>query len=85
MSTFLFQNVPEGVQIPLGYVVAVVSGLVTAVVTLFLLLMRTKDQTNKEVQAEKEKRLRDAIEHERLVSELKQKIARMKGVGDADS
>lgn len=86
----LIQHAQEtGVQVPLGYVAAVVGALVTAVVVLFGMLIKAYDKNrrdaqefNKALMDEKQKRLEDAIEYERSIGTLKDRLSSRRGGGD---
>ena len=75
-----------GTQPPTGWVEAVVGSLATAVVVLFLMVLKAKDTAREDLQkanetlmAERQKRLEDAVEHERMISSLKERFGRRGG------
>ena len=75
-----------GTQPPVGWVEAVVGSLATAVVVLFLMVLKAKDTAREDLQkandalmAAKQKQLEDAVEHERAMSNLRGRIGQRGG------
>ncbi len=75
-----------GTQPPVGWVESVVGALATAVVVLFLMVLKAKDTAREDLQkanealmAAKQKQLEDAVEHERAMSTLRERIGRRGG------
>ncbi len=71
---------------PAGWVESVVGALATAVVVLFLMVLKAKDTAREDLQkanealmAAKQKQLEDAVEHERAMNNLRERIGRRGG------
>lgn len=75
-----------GIQIPLGWVAAVVTALVGGIVALFWMVIKAKDQAqvdlkaaNEALMAEKQKRFEDNMEHQRMISSIKERFGQRGG------